>query len=149
MSPSPGWCGGCGGRSSQARRDLGIEAGLILCFLRDLDPRWAMATLVESVPYRDWILGVGLDSDERGNPPAKLAEVFARARSMGYFLTMHCDIDQEGTLEHIRQALDDIGVDRIDHGCNAAESPELVERLLTRGIGLACCPVSNSFAPRT
>ncbi|MFT3853654.1 MAG: adenosine deaminase [Ilumatobacteraceae bacterium] len=128
-----------------ARAELGISAELIMCFLRDLSAEFAMATLMESLPYKRWIVGVGLDSDERGNPPSKFAAVFARARTEGYQLTMHCDIDQIGSIEHIRQALEEIGVDRIDHGTNIVEAPDLVEEVKRRGIGLTCCPVSNSF----
>ena len=128
-----------------ARAELGISAELIMCFLRDLSAEFAMATLMESLPYKDWIIGVGLDSDERGNPPSKFAEVFARARREGYLLTMHCDIDQEGSIEHIRQALEDIRVDRIDHGTNIVESQALVDEVKRRGLGLTCCPVSNRF----
>ena len=80
-----------------------------------------MATLEESLPYKDWIVGVGLDSDERGNPPVKFADVFARARGEGFRLTMHCDIDQEDSVEHIWQCVDEIGVERIDHGVNSLE----------------------------
>jgi adenosine deaminase len=112
---------------------------------RDLSAEFAMATLMESLPYKDWIVGVGLDSDERDNPPSKFAAVFARARQEGYLLTMHCDIDQVGSIENIRQAVEDIGVDRIDHGTNIVESPDLVAEVRRRGIGLTCCPVSNSF----
>lgn len=126
-----------------ARRDLGVHGELILCFLRDFTPEHAMSTLMEALPYRDWILGVGLDSDERGNPPAKFAAVFARARAEGFLLTMHCDVDQENTHEHIRQVVEDIGVDRIDHGSNAFERPELVAAIQARGLGLTCCPISN------
>ncbi|MFC6886560.1 MULTISPECIES: adenosine deaminase [Actinomadura] len=128
-----------------AERRSGIRAQLIMCFLRDHSAAYAMATLLESLPYREWIVGVGLDSDERGNPPVKFAEVFARARREGYLLTMHCDVDQDDTTEHIRQCLDVIGVDRIDHGVNALDDPELVEKIRARGIGLTVCPVSNSF----
>ena len=128
-----------------ARAEFGISAELIMCFLRDLSAEFAMATLMESLPYKDWIVGVGLDSDERDNPPSKFADVFARARREGYQLTMHCDIDQVGSIENIRQALEDIGVDRLDHGTNVVESPPLVEHLKRRGIGLTCCPISNSF----
>lgn len=126
-----------------AERTLGVRAQLIMCFLRDCQPEYAMATLMESLPYREWIVGVGLDSDERGNPPEKFAEVFARARREGYLLTMHCDVDQEDSTEHIRQCLDVIGVDRIDHGVNALEDPALVEEIRRRGLGLTVCPVSN------
>ncbi|WP_040687372.1 adenosine deaminase [Nocardia vinacea] len=129
----------------RARREFGISAELILCFLRDYSAEYAMATLLEALPYKDWIIGVGLDSDERGNPPSKFATVFERARREGFLLTMHCDIDQEGSIEHIRQALEDIGVDRIDHGTNIVEDERLVELAKTKGIGFTCCPVSNSF----
>ncbi|MBF6129244.1 adenosine deaminase [Nocardia brasiliensis] len=129
----------------QARREFGISAELILCFLRDHSAEYAMATLLEALPYRDWIIGVGLDSDERGNPPSKFAAVFARARREGFLLTMHCDIDQQDSIEHIRQALEDIAVDRLDHGTNIVEDERLVELAKSKGIGLTCCPVSNSF----
>jgi len=129
----------------KAERELGITSSLILCFLRDLSADFAMATLMESLAYKDWIIAVGLDSDERDNPPSKFAEVFARARSEGYLLTSHCDIDQVGSIEHIRQVLIDIGVDRIDHGTNIVEDPALVDLVRERGIGFTCCPVSNSF----
>jgi adenosine deaminase len=128
-----------------ARRATGFRGHLILCFLRDFQAEFAMATLVQALPYKEWIIGVGLDSDEQGNPPVKFAAVFARARAEGFRLTMHCDIDQENTTEHIRQALDVIGVDRIDHGTNAIEDPKLVEEIRRRGIGLTTCPISNGI----
>ncbi|MEU1549070.1 adenosine deaminase [Nocardia sp. NPDC005745] len=130
---------------ARARRELGISAELILCFLRDHSAEYAMATLLEALPYKSWILGVGLDSDERGNPPSKFAAVFERARAEGFLLTMHCDIDQPDSVEHIRQALEDIAVDRLDHGTNIVEDDRLVELAAAKGIALTCCPVSNSF----
>ena len=128
----------------RAQAELGISTELILCFLRDLSAEHAMSTLLEALPYRHWIVGVGLDSDERDNPPAKFAAVFERARAEGFLVTMHCDIDQPGSIDHIRQALE-FGVDRIDHGTNIVEDPDLVALVVERGIGLTCCPVSNSF----
>ncbi|MFQ5553782.1 MAG: adenosine deaminase [Acidimicrobiia bacterium] len=124
---------------------LGIRSHLIMCFLRDMSAASAAATLEESLPYREWIIGVGLDSDENGNPPLKFADVFAQARSEGYALTMHCDVDQQNSVAHIRQCLDDIGVDRIDHGVNAVEDEELCEEIRSRGLGLTVCPISNSY----
>lgn len=128
-----------------AERRLGVSSALIMCFLRDFQAEYAMATLLESLPYQQWIIGVGLDSDEHGNPPRKFAEVFARARQEGYLLTMHCDVDQQGSVENIGQCLRDIEVNRIDHGTNVLESPELVAELVRRGIGLTCCPISNTW----
>ncbi|WP_280238853.1 adenosine deaminase [Nocardia abscessus] len=130
---------------ARARRELGISAELILCFLRDHSAEYAMATLLEALPYKSWIVGVGLDSDERGNPPSKFAAVFERARAEGFLLTMHCDIDQPDSVEHIRQALEDIAVDRLDHGTNIVADDRLVELAKSGGIALTCCPVSNSF----
>jgi adenine deaminase len=137
--------GGYRRAAERADAELGVSAELILCFLRDLPAEDAMATLEAALPFSDLIVGVGLDSDERGHPPAKFADVFARAREAGLLLTMHCDIDQENSVEHIRQVLHEIGVDRIDHGTNIVEDPALVELVKERGLGLTCCPVSNSF----
>ena len=137
------------GGLDRARRDaldqLGLRAQLIMCFLRDLPADSAMETLAQSLPYADKIVGVGLDSDEWGNPPLKFAGVFARARAEGYRLTMHCDVDQEDAVGHIWQCLDEIGVERIDHGVNCLEDAALVSRLAADRIGLTVCPVSNGW----
>ncbi|MEU2036332.1 adenosine deaminase [Nocardia amamiensis] len=143
--PFPAVVSGYRSAIARARRMLGISAELILCFLRDHSAEYAMATLLEALPYKDWIIGVGLDSDERGNPPSKFDAVFQRARAEGFLLTMHCDIDQQNSIEHIRQALEDIEVDRLDHGTNIVEDDRLVELAKSKGIALTCCPVSNSF----
>lgn len=136
---------GLSGALIDARRSLGVRAQLILCILRDHSAEYAMATLLESLPFRDHIVALGLDSDERSNPPIKFADVFARARAEGYHLTMHCDVDQENTTEHIRQCLDVIGVERIDHGVNILEDDGLVKQALDRGLGFTVCPVSNRY----
>ncbi len=121
----------------------GPDSALICCFLRDEPVELAAATLDASLEFKDWILGVGLDSDERGNPPAKFAAVFERARSEGYRLTMHCDPRQEGSVAHLWQCLDVVGVDRIDHGVECVADDRLVKELARRQIGLTVCPLSN------
>lgn len=130
---------------NDAATDLGIDVQLIMCFLRDMSAESAAETLAQAEPYRDWIIGVGLDSDERGNPPVKFQDVYANAAEQGYRLTMHCDVDQENTVDHIWQALDVIEVERIDHGVNSLEDPRLVDAIIERRIGLTVCPVSNIF----
>ncbi|MDH3606513.1 MAG: adenosine deaminase [Acidimicrobiia bacterium] len=129
----------------EAEATLGIRSQLIMCFLRDMSAESAMETLEAADGYREWIIGVGLDSDERDNPPIKFVDVFAAARQRGYRLTMHCDVDQANSTDHIWQCLNDIGVDRIDHGVNALDDPELVTEIRTRGLGLTVCPISNSY----
>lgn len=127
-----------------AQRTLGMSASLIMCILRDQSPEYAMATLMEALPYKDAIIGIGLDSDERNNPPSKFAAVFQRASKEGFLLTAHCDIDQVNSIDHIRQVIQEIQVDRIDHGTNIVEDDSLVDIVRQKGIGLTCCPVSNS-----
>ncbi|POA56763.1 MULTISPECIES: adenosine deaminase [unclassified Pseudomonas] len=124
---------------------LGVESALVMCFLRDMSAQSAADTLEQALPYREQILGIGLDSDENGNPPGKFKEVFEKARQAGFHLTMHCDIDQHNSIGNIRQALLDIQVDRLDHGTNIVEDQELVAYVRDKGIGLTCCPVSNGF----
>jgi adenosine deaminase len=128
-----------------AEQQLGIRSQLILCFLRDWSAEYAMATLLESLPYKEWIVGVGLDSDEKNNPPSKFRKVFQRAREEGYLLTMHCDVNQEDSVGHIWECIDLIGVSRIDHGVNALEDPTLCKVLAERKLGLTVCPISNAF----
>jgi adenine deaminase len=128
-----------------AREKLGIKTQLIMCFLRDMTADSAMEALEQSLPYKDWIIGVGLDSDERNNPPIKFAQVFERARAEKYLLTMHCDVDQENSTTHIWQTLNDIGVDRIDHGVNALEDAALCFEIKNRNLALTVCPISNGY----
>jgi adenosine deaminase len=129
----------------EAESSLALRSQLIMCFLRDLSAESAMETLEQSLPYGDWIVGVGLDSDENGNPPVKFNEVFARARREGHRLTMHCDVDQENSVGHIWQCLDEIRVERIDHGVNALQDAALIKEINRRGLGLTVCPISNSY----
>ena len=124
---------------------LGVESNLIMCFLRDMSAESAMEHLEMSLLFKDRIIGVGLDSDEKDNPPVKFAEVFAKARAEGYKLTMHCDVNQKDILGHIRECLDLIQVDRIDHGVNCLEDESLIQDIVDRGLGLTVCPVSNRF----
>jgi adenosine deaminase len=128
-----------------ARETLGVESQLIMCFLRDMSAESAEEHLEMALPHIDKLVGVGLDSDEKDNPPSKFAEVFARARALGLKLTMHCDVNQKDIVAHIHECLELIEVDRIDHGVNALESDALCEEIARRGLGLTVCPVSNRF----
>ncbi len=92
----------------EARRDRGVSGHLILCFLRHLDEAEAQATLDLALPYRDRIIGVGLDSSEVGYPPRNFARVFARARAAGFRLVAHAG--EEGPADYVWEALDLLGV---------------------------------------
>ncbi len=125
----------------RGRRELGISSALILCFLRHLDEADALATLEAALPYREQFIGVGLDSSERGHPPEKFARVYAQARAAGLHLVAHAG--EEGPPAYIRNALDVLHVERIDHGVRCVEDPALVQRLVRDGIALTVCPLSN------
>ncbi len=123
------------------RDQLGISSRLILCFLRHLSAEAAMATLEQALPWRDRIIGVGLDSSEKGHPPEKFKAVFDRARAEGFLTVAHAG--EEGPADYIRQALDLLKVRRIDHGVRCVEDPELVARLVAEQMPLTVCPLSN------
>jgi adenosine deaminase len=125
----------------RAERQLGLTSRLIMCFLRHLEETDAEATLDAALPHRDRIVGVGLDSSEVGHPPSKFARVFARARRAGFRLVAHAG--EEGPPDYVREALDILQVDRIDHGNRALEDTALVRRLAAAGIVLTVCPLSN------
>ena len=122
-------------------RNLRVTSRLIMCFLRHLSAESAMATLEAALPYRGAITAVGLDSGEAGNPPEKFRGVYDRARAEGFLAVAHAG--EEGPPEYIWQALDLLGVRRIDHGVRCTEDDALVERLVAEQVPLTVCPFSN------
>ena len=126
---------------SDGRARYGISCRLILCFLRHLDADAAMRTLEAALPWKQHIVGVGLDSSEQGQPPSKFAEVFARARQEGFIPVAHAG--EEGPAAYIWEALDILKAVRIDHGVRAEEDPTLCARLVREKIPLTVCPLSN------
>jgi adenosine deaminase len=124
-----------------AQAQHGISASLILCFLRHLSEEDAFATLALALPYRDKIIGIGLDSGEVGNPPEKFARVFARVGELGFRRVAHAG--EEGPPAYIWSALEVLKVERIDHGVQALKDPALVQYLVHARIPLTVCPLSN------
>jgi adenosine deaminase len=126
---------------ADGERGLGVSGKLILCFLRHLDEGAAFDTLRAAEPWLDRIEGVGLDSSEVGHPPAKFARVFRAARERGLKLVAHAG--EEGPAPYVWEALDVLGVDRIDHGNRSLDDDALVARLAREGMTLTVCPLSN------
>ncbi len=126
---------------SRARQRYGISAMLIACFLRDRPVAEAMSTLEVLAQHLDVIEGVGLDSAELGNPPDAFKDVFSAAQQLGLRRVAHAG--EEGPPEYVWQALDVLGVERIDHGIRAVEDPALLRRLADYRIPLTVCPLSN------
>jgi adenosine deaminase len=133
--------GGLRDAMEDAHRRYGMTSELILCFLRHLSEEDAFATLDAALPFRTEFIGVGLDSGERGNPPSKFQRVFAKARSLGLRPVAHAG--EEGPAAYIREALDLLKVERIDHGVRCDEDAPLVDRLVKEQVPLTVCPLSN------
>lgn len=100
-----------------------------------------MQTLQQALPFRNRIVGVGLDSAESGNPPAQFIDVFREARQHG--LRVVCHAGEEGPPAYIHEALDLLQAERIDHGVRCLEDASLVTRLSQERIPLTVCPLSN------
>lgn len=124
-----------------AAEKLGITSHLIMCFLRHLSEEAAFETLEQALPYKDQIIGVGLDSSEVGHPPSKFERVFAKAREAGFLIVAHAG--EEGPAEYVWEALDLLKVNRIDHGVRSEEDPALMQRLIAEKMPLTVCPLSN------
>ena len=125
----------------KAESELGISSFLILCFLRHLSEAEAFETLRESLPFKEKILGVGLDSSEVGHPPSKFQKVFEAAAKEGYKIVTHAG--EEGDSSYIWEAINLLHVNRIDHGIRCDEDAKLVEFLIEKQIPLTVCPLSN------
>ena len=126
---------------SVAKVQLGIEAKLILSFLRHLPESSAMQILEQALDYRQMFIGVGLDSSELGFPPRLFKNVFRAAKDSGLHLVAHAG--EEGPAEYVWEAIDILGVERIDHGNNAINDRQLVARIASDKLALTMCPLSN------
>ena len=137
----PVFMGGFTEAIADAKKRTGISVDLILCFLRHLSPADALDTLSEAEDHLEGVIAVGLDSSEKGRPPQLFTEAYRRARELGLRAVAHAG--EEGPPSYVSAALDDLGVERIDHGVRSMEDPELVARLATEQVPLTVCPFSN------
>jgi adenine deaminase len=124
-----------------AKEKYGITSAIIMCFLRHLSQEEAFKTLEEALEFKDYIIGIGLDSSEIGNPPSKFEDVFKKAKQQGYKLVAHAG--EEADVSYIFEALDLLDIQRIDHGVQSINSPKLMKRLKEEQIPLTVCPNSN------
>lgn len=124
-----------------SEEEFGVSTLLIAAFLRDLSEESALEVLEQLLAMNAPIAGIGLDSAEVGNPPAKFERLFALAKEAGLHRIAHAG--EEGPPSYIIDALDLLDVERIDHGIRCMEDPELVERLVADRVPLTVCPLSN------
>ena len=132
---------GLGAAIKRSPSETGVEAALIACFLRDRPPAEAVEVLSELISLGAPIIGIGLDSAERDYPPRLFKEVFDLAAEHGLHRVAHAG--EEGPADYIREALDVLGVERVDHGVRCLEDADLVDRLVRDQVPLTVCPLSN------
>lgn len=133
--------GGLADALDRAKRDYGISSRLIMCFLRHLSEESAFETFHHACKCKDVIFGVGLDSSEKGHPPSKFSRVYKAARDEGFVPVAHAG--EEGPPAYVCEAIDDLKVQRIDHGNRALEDASLIARIVRERIPMTVCPLSN------
>lgn len=124
-----------------ARTNFGVTSILIMSYLRHLSEESAFETLKQSLPFKNKITAIGLDSSEKGNPPSKFKNVFEASIKEGYIPLAHAG--EEGNADYVWEAIDELKIKRIDHGNNALQDDKLVEEIIKRDLALTLCPLSN------
>lgn len=125
-----------------AKAKLGVSSLLIMSYLRHLSEEAAFKTLNQSLPFKGKIKAVGLDSSEKGNPPSKFKNVFEASVKEGYIPLAHAG--EEGSAEYVWEAINILGIKRIDHGNNSLQDENLIKEIIKRDIALTVCPLSNT-----
>ena len=125
----------------KAEKDLGISSKIIMCFLRHLEEDACFDVLKLACNHKDKIIGVGLDSSEKGNPPSKFKKLFKQAIKEGFLTVAHAG--EEGPPEYIWDSLNLLKIKRVDHGVQCLNDKKLGERLVKDQTPFTVCPLSN------
>jgi adenosine deaminase len=129
-----------------AERETGARTELICDIDRSYGPIAAVELAEDLVALRragraERVIGLGMDSTERGVDPADFAPAYQVAREAGLHVTGHAGEDTGP--ENIAAALEALHLERIDHGIAVVEDPALMERLARAHIAFNVCPSSN------
>ncbi|MFQ3243648.1 MAG: adenosine deaminase [Arenicella sp.] len=127
---------------SDASEGWGQSVLLILSFLRHMSEDDCIQALADAQPYKDSFVAIGLASAENGNPPKKFKRLYQMAIEQGYRATAHAG--EEGPPQYIWDSLNELKVERIDHGVRCVEDEALLEHLIEQQIALTVCPLSNT-----
>ena len=124
-----------------AEHEDGISCGLIVTAQRHRTEQDALDLLEQVRPWFGRILGIGMGGAEKGNPPSKFRHFFRACRREGIRITAHAG--EEGPASYVREAVEVLGVDRVDHGVSCLDDPALVREMADIKIPLTVCPISN------
>lgn len=129
------------GAIDDARSSSAISAAYILSVHRHRPLDDALQLLDSIRPWSEHVVGVGMGGPEVGYPPGRFRPFYLKAKALGYRTTVHAG--EEGPSAYIREALDMLPVERIDHGVTACHDEAQMERLAADQIPLTVCPLSN------
>lgn len=127
--------------ADDAVRDFGISTGLMVGVQRHRPEAAAFDLLEQIMPWSEHIIGIGLGGAEVGNPPSRFQNFFRTCREAGFHILIHAG--EEGPAAYVREALELIGADRIDHGNACVGDSDLVREIAARQVPLTLCPISN------
>ncbi|KAL8694926.1 MAG: hypothetical protein Q9218_000497 [Villophora microphyllina] len=127
----------------KAEKEFGMSTKLILCFLRHLPVSEAVSTFdnAKNDLMTGRLAGIGLDSSEKGFPPGAWKVIYDQAQDSNIKRTAHAG--EEGPVEYIKEALETLNIERIDHGIRLAEDETLMREVARRNILVTLCPLSN------
>ena len=135
------------GMNHVQRKHPRMRLGLIIIAMRQHGPhiakilaRQALAE-AQHLHERTGVVGFDIAGPERGNPPRLFRSAYEIARLGRLGLTAHAG--EDAPADYVWQAVDELGVDRIGHGCAAVQDPELVRRLARDKITVEVCLSSN------
>jgi adenosine deaminase len=127
---------------ADASREVGLGIAVVIAANRTRHPLDArtLARLAGQYAGRG-VVGFGLSNDERRGRTADFAGAFRIAERADLLLVPH-----GGELlgpESVRACVEELHAGRLGHGIRSTEDPALLEAIVTRGVALEVCPVSN------
>jgi adenosine deaminase len=130
---------------AQKRRNM--KLGLVVIAMRQHGPHIAKILARQALSEaqhlheRTGVVGFDIAGPERGNAPRLFKSAYDIARLGHLGLTAHAG--EDAPADYVWQAVDELGAQRIGHGCSAASDPKLLQRLARDRIVVECCLSSN------
>jgi adenosine deaminase len=130
----------------RAEAETGVRAALICDIDRAFGPAAALELVEMAVDLRrdglaERVIGIGMDSTEKGVDLRTFADAYRLAGRAGFHRTAHAG--EDAGPQNIAVALGALRAERIDHGLAILKDPELAQRVAGWRVPLTVCPNSN------
>ncbi|MBK6644770.1 MAG: adenosine deaminase [Anaerolineales bacterium] len=128
--------------AGEAAREHKIRVGLIASVNRHESPELAEQVAWLAVEHKQrGLLGLDLAGNEAEFKTQPFHEIFKEARQSGLHITIHAG--EWGPAENVRDAIENLGAERIGHGVRVLEDESVMALAKERGIAFEVCPTSN------